>query len=87
MLIELSLALLLGLIAGTFTGVSILLILSNIIEPKLSTISDLKTKQTYEQIRIQGQMINQKSYNNKTLNILGIASELDSSTINSYFLK
>ena len=52
-------------------GISLLLILSNILEPKLSKISDLNTKQTYEQVKIQGQLINQKSFSN-TLNILEI---------------
>ncbi len=53
-------------------GISILLLLSNIIEPKLSTILELKSKQTYEQVKIQGQLISQKSYNNETFNILQI---------------
>lgn len=53
-------------------GISILLTLSLIMEPKLSTIKELNKKQTFERVKIQGQLTNEKSYNNGTFNILTI---------------
>ena len=44
-------------------GILILLILSSILEPKLSNISELKNKQAYEKVRVQGQLTNQKTIN------------------------
>ncbi|MEK6879660.1 MAG: OB-fold nucleic acid binding domain-containing protein [Nanoarchaeota archaeon] len=56
----------------SLSGISLLLLLSLTPEPELSSIQDLKTKQIYEKVKIQGQVINQRSYNNDTFNILQI---------------
>ncbi len=42
-------------------GISLLLLLSLFVEPKLSTISELRSKQIYQKVKIQGQLISQKA--------------------------
>jgi len=55
----------------TILGILILLIISNIIQPKLTTINQLTIKQLNKQVKIQGKITNIKTIN-PTFHILTI---------------
>lgn len=53
-------------------GILILLILSSILEPSLTNIREIDSKYLNKKVKIQGEIINMKSYNTKTNEIFQV---------------
>lgn len=59
----------------SLTGIFLLLLLSSILEPKLTKIQDINDKLIDKKVKIQGQIFNIKNYEDSNFQVISIKDE------------